>query len=115
MYVDKRVNVPGILGYTEASTTRKPWTPRTRKLESSTAMGSSSAPMAHVQEQWWPQAVFLMYDSISSVDCTEAPGRTSVKGTVWLPMAQRAMRMDSVMVSRSAAKSPEPVSNLRVD
>jgi hypothetical protein len=103
MYVDRRVKVPGILGYTEASTTRRPETPRTRKLESSTAMGSPSAPMAHVHEQWWPQAVFLMYAAISSGVWTEAPGRTSVRGTVWLPKAQRAMWIDSVMVSMSAA------------
>ena len=86
-YVDRSVKVPGIFGYTDASTTRRDSTPRTRKLESSTAIGSPSAPMAHVHEQWWPQAVFLMYSLMASGLWTEAPGRVSVKGTVWLPKA----------------------------
>lgn len=50
MYVETAVKVPGILGNTDASTTLKPATPLTLKLESSTAFGSLSAPMGQVEE-----------------------------------------------------------------
>lgn len=49
MYVDTAVNVPGILGYTLASTTLNPLTPLTLNLESNTAIGSPSLPIGHVQ------------------------------------------------------------------
>jgi hypothetical protein len=47
-------NVPGMRGNTDASTTRRPETPRTRKSPSSTALGSWSGPIAQLQEAWWP-------------------------------------------------------------
>lgn len=47
MYIGTATKNPGMAGKAEASTTRKLVTPRTRKRESSTAFGSSSAPIGH--------------------------------------------------------------------
>lgn len=52
MKIGAWMNVPGIRGNTDASTTRRPFTPLTSKFEFRTAIGSLSAPIGHVQEAW---------------------------------------------------------------
>src|SRR3569833_995195 len=47
-------NIPGILGKALASTTRSLSTPRTRNLESRTAISSLSPPILHVLVGWCP-------------------------------------------------------------
>ena len=68
---------PGIFGNTEASTTRRFSTPRTRKSLSSTAFSSSSVPIGHVHEAWCPQALCLTNSRICLRLWTSLPGRCS--------------------------------------
>src|SRR5262249_49892891 len=56
MYTGVTIKKPGMRGNTEASTTRRPRAPRTRKSPSSTAPGSPSLPILQVPQAWWPQA-----------------------------------------------------------
>ena len=53
--MDETMKKPGMRGKTEASTTRRPPTPRTLKSLSSTASASPSLPIAQVPQAWCPQ------------------------------------------------------------
>mmetsp|Transcript_21493 Transcript_21493/g.64483 ORF Transcript_21493/g.64483 Transcript_21493/m.64483 type:complete len:352 (-) Transcript_21493:704-1759(-) len=78
MYVGACVCPPMMRGMAEASATRKPPTPRTRKWESRTAAGSDGSPMRQDEVSAFAECTDeRMYSSICSSDCTAAPGKTS--------------------------------------
>src|SRR4051812_26546430 len=86
MYVGTAMKNPGILGKTDASTTLRPDTPRTRNLESKTALGSPSAPIGHVQLAWCPQASLRTQSLSWASVLTDEPGHVSVNRFTELSM-----------------------------
>ena len=78
--VGKLVLAQGTSGKIEASTTRRPLTPRTRPSGSVTAIGSPSAPMRQLQEACHTPMVALRTksSSASSSAMTSSMGPASV-------------------------------------
>src|SRR5919106_29748 len=106
---------PGIRGKTEASTTRKPSVPCTRKSLVSTPP-FSRGPMGQLHEAWWPQALLRTNSRISASDWTCSPGSSSSAISFRLlssVVMARTNLTPSTTDSRSSPRLSQPSLKLR--
>ena len=98
-------------GNTEASTTRSPRVPCTRKSLPTTARGSLAGPIGQVHEAWWPQALSRTKARSSSRVSACRPGTSSVAtSSSRLFMIDRATSMPVTTASRSSPAVSSPSS-----